>query len=105
MPGLLSCRNVGVEGVARAVVTTPFALALASGTLILIGVLVVGFFVFSYSWYTRRGSAINQHPYGDIDHNSGPETPSELAHDITQDVRNWDRGAEGRQRRRRRPSG
>jgi hypothetical protein len=85
--------------------TIPFALALAGGTLIFVGVLVVGFLVFSYSWYTRRGSAINQHPYGDIDHNSGRETPSELAHDVTQDVRNWDRGVEGRRRRRHPPSG
>ena len=74
----------------------PIALVFAGGSLIVIGVLVVGFFVFSFSWYTRRGSAINQHPYADLDHNSGPETPPELAHDITQDVRNWDRGVEGR---------
>jgi hypothetical protein len=76
-----------------AVLTFPFALALAGGTLIFAGFLVVGFFVFTFSWYTRRGSAINQHPYGDIDHNSGPESPSQLAHDITTDVRDWGRGA------------
>jgi len=65
------------------------------------GFLVVGVFVLAYSLYTRTGSGINQHPYGDLDHNSGPEIPSELAHDISQDVRNWDRGVEGRHRRRR----
>ncbi len=74
----------------QAVMTIPFALA--GGTLIFVGFLVVGFFVSAYSWYTRTGSAINQHPYGDIDHDSGRETPSELARDSTQDVRNWSRG-------------
>jgi hypothetical protein len=49
--------------------------ALAGGTLILAGFGVVGFFVFAYSWYTRVGSGINQHPYGDVDHSSGRETP------------------------------
>jgi hypothetical protein len=52
-------------------------------------------------YYTRRGSAINQHPYADRNASSGPETPSELAHDTTQDVRNWDHGVGGRHRRRR----
>jgi hypothetical protein len=80
----------------------PFAIVLAGGSLIFAGFLVVGFFAFTCSWYTRRGSGINQHPYGDIDHNSGRETPSELAHDITQDVRNWDRGVAGHHRRRHR---
>jgi len=75
-----------------------FAVALAPGSLIFVGFLVVGFFVSAFSWYTRRGSAINQHPYADLDHNSGPETPSELAHDVTQDVRNWDRGVGRRHR-------
>ena len=84
----------------QAVVTLPFALTLAHGTLIFAGFLIVGFFGFCFSWYTRRGSAINQHPYGDLDHNSGPEHPSQLAHDVTQDVRNWDWGV-GRNRRHR----
>lgn len=73
-------------------VPVPLALTLAGGSLIIAGVLIAGFFIFVFSWYTRRGSGINQHPYGDIDHASGPEKPSELAHDITQEVRNWDRG-------------
>jgi hypothetical protein len=79
-------------------VMVPLALALAGGTWIFVGVLVVGFFVVAFSYYTRTGSAINQHPYGDIDHDSGPESPSQLAHDITSDIRNWDRGVEGRHR-------
>jgi len=73
----------------------PFALTLVGGSLIFLGFLVVGFFVVAYSFYTRTGSGINQHPYADLDHNSGRETPSELAHDVTQDVRNWDRGVAG----------
>lgn len=82
-------------------ITVPYALAGGSG--IFLGFLILGFFVFAFSWYTRTGSGINQHPYGDIDNNSGPERPSELAHDITQDIRNWDRGVEGRHTRRRTP--
>ncbi len=77
----------------------PIALALAGGTWIFVGVLIAGFFVIAFTYYTRTGSAINQHPYGDIDRNSGPETPSQLAHDITQEIRNWDRGVEGRHRK------
>jgi hypothetical protein len=79
----------------HAVMTIPFALALARGSLIVGCLLVVGVFVVAFSLYTRTGSGINQHPYADLDHNSGRETPSELAHDITQDVRNWDRGVAG----------
>ena len=60
--------------------TIPFVFALAGGSFIFLGVMIVGFFVFAFSYYTRRGSGINQHPYGDIDHNSGPERPSELHH-------------------------
>jgi hypothetical protein len=63
------------------------------------GFLVVSVLALAYGLYTRTGSGINQHPYGDIDHNSGPEIPSELAHDVSQDVRNWDRGVAGRHRR------
>jgi hypothetical protein len=87
----------------QAVLTFPFAFALAHGALIFLAFLVLGFFVFSYSWYTRRGSAINQHPYGDIDHNSGPEAPSELAHDTTQDISNWERGVGAHSSHRKRP--
>ncbi len=74
-------------------------LATVEANLIFGAFLVVGFIAFTFSWYTRRGSAINQHPYGDIDHNSGPERPSELTHDITSDVRSWQRGVAGRRSR------
>jgi hypothetical protein len=86
----------------QAVLTVPFALTFAGGSFIFVGFVVLWFFVVAYGYYTRRGSAINQHPYADLDGNSGRETPSELAHDITQDVRNWDHGVAGRHRGRRR---
>jgi hypothetical protein len=74
-----------------------FAFALAGGAWIFLAVIVALFFVFAYSYYTRRGSGISQTPY----RNPGgpPESPSELAHDTTQDVRNWQRGTGGHSRR------
>lgn len=87
----------------EAVIPIPFAMTQLGAGLIFGSFLVVWFFVVAYSYYTRRGSAINQHPYADLDHNSGRETPSELGHDITQDVTNWDRGVAGRDRHRRPP--
>ena len=38
---------------------------LAGGTFIFVGFIVVFFFAFAHSYYTRSGSAINQHPYRD----------------------------------------
>jgi hypothetical protein len=87
----------------QAVISIPDAAAWSGGGLIFAGFLVVFFFAFAYGYYTRMGSAINQHPYADLDHNSGPEKPSELAHDLTQDVRNWDRGVAGVHHHRHRP--
>jgi hypothetical protein len=78
-----------------AMIVIPFALA--GGSWIFLGVVVALFFVFVFSYYTRRGSGISQTPYR---HPGGPpESPSELAHDSTQDVRNWERGTEGHHRR------
>ncbi len=75
----------------------PFAVA--GGTWIFLGVLVALFFVFVFGYYTRTGSGISQTPYRRPD--GPPESPSELAHDITQDVQRWERGTEGHHRRRR----
>ena len=75
----------------------PFAVA--GGTWIFVGVLVALFFVFVFGYYTRTGSGISQTPYRRPD--GPPESPSELAHDITQDVQGWERGTEGHHRRRR----
>jgi hypothetical protein len=79
------------------------AIALSGGTWIWMGVLIVGFFAVVIGWYTRKGSGINQHPYADLDHDSGPERPSELAHDTTQEIDNWTRGVGAHRRRRRVP--
>jgi hypothetical protein len=69
-------------------VVIPFALA--GGSLIFIAVVVGLFFAVVYGYYTRRGSGISQTPYRRPD--GPPESPSELAHDTTQEVRNWARG-------------
>lgn len=76
----------------------PSVLALAGGSWIFIGVVVVLFFAVVYGYYTRRGSGINLHPYADRNASSGPERPSDLAHDTSQDIRNWDRGVGGHRR-------
>jgi hypothetical protein len=52
-------------------------------TLIFATFLIVGLVAFTFSWYTPGGSAVDQRPYGDIDHNAARERPSELGHDIT----------------------
>jgi hypothetical protein len=84
----------------HASIVIPVALTFAEGSLILGGLLVVGLFVLAYSLYTRRGSGISRHPYADLDHASGPETPSETTHDATEQIRNMDRGTAGHHRRR-----
>ena len=75
-------------------------LAVAGGTWIFVGVIVALFFVLVFGYYTRTGSGISQRPYRRPD---GPsESPSELAHDTTQTLQNWERGTEGHYRSRRR---
>jgi Thioredoxin len=68
-------------------------LALAGGSLIFLIVIIVFFFAVVFGYYTLRGSGISQRPYRRAD--GPPESPSELAHDITQDIRNWERGTAG----------
>ena len=70
--------------------------ALAGGSLIFVAVVVTLFIAVAYGYYTRTGSGISQTPYRRPD--GPPESPSELAHDTTQDVRNWERGTEGHHR-------
>ena len=84
-----------LAGAAQALVV----FALAGGSLIFAVFVVVLFFVVVYGYYTRRGSGINQRPYRRPD--APPESPSELAHDVTQDLRRWERGTAGHHRRRR----
>jgi len=76
------------------------SLALAGGIWIFVGVVVALFFILAYGYYTRTGSGISQTPYRRPD--GPPESPSELAHDTTQTLQNWERGTEGHQRRHRR---
>jgi predicted DsbA family dithiol-disulfide isomerase len=85
---------------AAAPVAIPFALA--GGSLIFIAVVVGLFFAVVYGYYTRRGSGISQTPYRRPD--APPETPSELAHDTTQDVHRWERGTAGHHRSRPAPA-
>jgi protein-disulfide isomerase len=80
---------------ASAHIVVPFALA--GGSLIFIAVVVALFFAVVYGYYTRRGSGISQTPYRRPD--GPPESPSELAHDTTRDVRDWARGTSGHHRR------
>jgi Thioredoxin len=75
-------------------------LALAGGTWIFVAVVVALFLVFTYGYYTRRGSGISQTPYRRP--GGPPESPSELAHDTTQRLQDWQRGTEGHHRTRRR---
>jgi hypothetical protein len=75
----------------------PVPVALAGGTEIFVGIAAAFFFILAFAYYTRTGSGISQTPYRDS--GGPPESPSELAHDKTQDLRNWERGTEGHHRR------
>jgi hypothetical protein len=65
-------------------------------------VVVAFFLAVVFGYYTRGGSGISQTPYRRP--GEAPEAPSELAHDMTQDLQNWERGTEGHHRRRPRPA-
>jgi hypothetical protein len=73
----------------------PVALTFAEGSLIFAGLLVIGVFVLAFTLYSRRGSGISRTPYADLDHASGPETPSAQTHDATEEIRNMGRGTAG----------
>jgi hypothetical protein len=77
------------------------AIVLAGGSLIFLAFLVVFFFAVVFGYYTVKGSGISQTPYR---RDGGPpESPSELAHDITQNVWDWGRGTAGHHGRHRPP--
>jgi cbb3-type cytochrome oxidase subunit 3 len=67
-------------------------IALAAGSWIFLAFLIVFLFVIVYSYFTRTGSAIDETPYGDVDGSSGPERPSDLAHDRSENPETWSRG-------------
>ena len=73
----------------------PFALA--GGWWIFLIFVIVFLFAVSFGYYTVKGSGVNLRPYRRA---GGPsESPPQVGHDITTDVRNWGRGTEGRHRR------
>jgi hypothetical protein len=78
------------------------AFALVGGSWIFLAFVVVFFFAVVYGYYTVKGSGISKTPYRRDD--GSPEAPSEIGHDITQDVRNWDRGVAGHHGHRRPPT-
>jgi hypothetical protein len=81
-------------------VAAPLAFAAGSWIFLIFVVLLLGALIFGY--YTRSGSGISQTPYR---RESGPtETPSELAHDVTQHVSDWERGTAGHHERHRPPA-
>lgn len=85
----------GVALSSAAIPTPPFALA--GGWWIFLIFVFVFLFAVTFGYYTVRGSGINLRPYRRA---GGPsETPPQVGHDITTDVRNWERGTEGHHRR------
>jgi Thioredoxin len=83
---------------AGAISAPPLALTFAGGSLIFAGFVVVLFLVLVFGYYTRRGSGISQTPYRRPD--APPESPSELSHDTSQELGNWQRGTAGHHRHR-----
>jgi hypothetical protein len=81
----------------RAATIPPPPFALAGGWWIFLIFLFVGLFAVIFGYYTVRGSGINLRPYRRA--GGPPESPPQIAHDITSDVRNWQRGTEGHHRR------
>jgi hypothetical protein len=69
------------------------AVTLAGGSWIFGLFLVVMFFAFGWSYYTRRGSGINLRPWHERGSSAEGHPPS-LSHDVSEDVRNWTRGTQ-----------
>jgi hypothetical protein len=69
----------------------PIALALVDGSWIFLGFLVLFLLAISHGYYSRSGSAINQHPYSDPGGDApGAEIPSTIGRDV--DRRDYSRG-------------
>lgn len=69
----------------------PFAFALPDGWLVLLVFLVAVLLAVAYGSYTRRGSAINQHPYDDPSGDApGTQKSTAIGHDA--DGRDVSRG-------------
>ena len=98
---LLSEMALGGAALRAAAIPLP-AIALAGGWWIFLIFLFVFLFAVTFGYYTVRGSGINLRPYRRP--GEPPESPPQVAHDITSDVRNWERGTEGHHRRYRPPA-
>jgi protein-disulfide isomerase len=72
-------------------------LALATGWWVFLIALIIIFLAVAFGYYTVWGSGISQTPYNDP--TGPPESPSELSHDITQEVGLWERGTDSGRRR------
>jgi hypothetical protein len=69
----------------------PIAFALAGGSLFFLVFLVVLFFAVAHGYYSRSGSAINQHPYKNAGGDApGAEIPSTIGRDVAR--RDYSRG-------------
>ncbi len=69
----------------------PIAFALAGGSWVFLGFVVFFFLAIAHGYYSRSGSAINQHPYHDASGDApGAEIPSTIGRDI--DRRDYSRG-------------
>jgi hypothetical protein len=69
----------------------PIAFALAQGSWIFLGFVVLFLLAISHGYYSRSGSAINQRPYSDPGGDApGAEIPSTIGRDI--DRRDYSRG-------------
>jgi hypothetical protein len=66
----------------------------AGGSLIFLTFLIVFFFAFVWSFYTRTGSGIDQHAYGKLYSGApGARGPSEISgRDATENLAIWTRG-------------
>jgi hypothetical protein len=84
------------EALRSATIPTP-PFALAGGWWIFLIFVFVFLFAVIFGYYTVRGSGINLRPYRRAGEAS--ESPPQVGHDITTDVRNWERGTEGHHRR------
>jgi Thioredoxin len=86
-----------VAPVLRSATISPPPFALAGGWWIFLIFVVVFLFAVIFGYYTVGGSGINLRPFRRA--GGPPESPPQIAHDITSDVRNWERGTEGHHRR------
>jgi len=72
-------------------VEPPIAFVSGNGMWMFLAFLVLFFFAISHGYYTRTGSAINQHPYdGTSGDAPGAEIPSTIGRDIAR--RHYSRG-------------